>query len=74
MASLAVVLQAAMKLSDLERSQLVEALLPSVAPLGINFASLTREELDERWEAYQRSGSAGENWEEVRIRARQRAG
>ena len=73
-ATLDTVLQAAMQLSDLERSQLVDALLPSVPDRFVPRSPLTRAELDERWTAYQIGGGQGLSWEEVRLRSRERAG
>lgn len=68
------VLEAAMQLTDLERSQLVDALLTSVPNQIVTAPPLTRSELDERWAAYQKGGGQGMTWEEVRLRSRQRAG
>ncbi|MFN0018227.1 MAG: addiction module protein [Pirellulaceae bacterium] len=68
------VLEAAMQLTDLERSQLVDALLVSVPGRFSPGAPLTRAELDERWAAYQQGGGQGLTWEEVRSRSRERAG
>jgi putative addiction module component (TIGR02574 family) len=68
------VLQAAMQLSDTERSQLVDALLPSVPDRFVPGLPLTRSELDERWAAYQQGGGKGLSWEEVRLQSRERAG
>ena len=73
-ATLDTVLQAAMQLSDSERSQLVDALVPSIADRFVPDSPLTRTELDERWTAYQIGGGKGLNWEEVRMRSRLRAG
>ena len=73
-ATLDTVLQAAMQLSDSERSQLVDALVPSIADRFVPDLPLTRTELDERWAAYQHSGGKGLSWEEVRLRSRERAG
>lgn len=61
-----------MELSDLERLQL-EALIASI-PRPLSALPLTREELDERWTAYERGGRQGMTWEEVKLRARQSAG
>ena len=72
-ATLSTVLEAAMELTDLERSQLVDALLPSI-PHPLSAQPLTREELDERWAAYVRGGKQGKTWDEVKQRARERAG
>lgn len=68
------VLEAAMQLTELERSQLVDALLTSVPDRFSPKAPLTRTELDERWAAYQKGGGHGISWEEVRLRSRERAG
>ena len=73
-ATLDTVLQAAMQLSDTERSQLVDALLPSVPGRFIPGSPLTRSELDERWAAYQQSGGKGLSWKDVRLQSRERAG
>lgn len=73
-ATLDTVLHAAMQLTELERSQLVDALLPSVSDRFVPEVPLTRCELDERWAAYQKSGGQGLNWEEVRLRSRERVG
>jgi putative addiction module component (TIGR02574 family) len=73
-ATLDTVLQAAMQLSDSERSQLVDALIPSIAERFVPDSPLTRAELDERWTAYQLGGGKGLSWEEVRLRSRERAG
>lgn len=73
-ATLDTVFQAAMQLSESERSQLVDALLPSVPDRFVPGSPLTRSELDERWAAYQQSGGKGLSWEEVQLRSRKRAG
>ena len=73
-ATLDSVLEAAMQLSDLERTKLVDALLPSVSDRLVPPSPLTRQELDERWAAYERNGAKGMSWEEVRMRSRARAG
>jgi len=68
------VLEAAMQLTDLERSQLVDALLTSVPDRFSPGAPLTRSELDERWAAYQQGGGQAMTWDEVRLRSHERAG
>ncbi len=73
-ATLDTIFEAAMQLSDLERSQLVDALLSSITDRFTQALPLTRTELDERWAAYQHSGGKGLSWEEVRLRSRERAG
>ena len=65
-----------MSLSDLlklpvaERIRLVEAIWDSIAaaPEALQLTDAEREELDQRWNAYERDPSLGSPWAEVRAR------
>ncbi len=59
-----------LKLPVPERLRLVEAIWDSIAaaPEALELSDAEREELDRRWEAFERDPSAGSPWSEVRAR------
>ncbi len=59
-----------LKLPVPERIRLVEAIWNSIAaaPEALELSDAEREELDRRWEAFERDPSAGSPWAEVRAR------
>ena len=59
-----------LKLPVAERIKLVEAIWNSIAaaPEALQLTEAEREELDRRWEAYERDPSLGSPWAEVRAR------
>ena len=59
-----------LKLPVPERIRLVEAIWDSIAavPEQLELSDAEREELDRRWEAFERDPSAGSPWSEVRAR------
>ena len=59
-----------LKLSVPERIRLVEAIWDSIAaaPDSLELSEAEREELDRRWEAFERDPSAGSPWSDVRAR------
>lgn len=59
-----------LKLPVPERIRLVEAIWDSIAavPEQLELSDVEREELDRRWEAFERDPSAGSPWSEVRAR------
>ena len=59
-----------LKLPVAERIRIVEALWDSIAaaPESLELPEAEREELDRRWEAFQRDPSVGSPWAEVRAR------
>ena len=59
-----------LKLPVAERIKLVEAIWNSIAaaPEALKLTQAEREELDRRWEAYERDPSLGSPWAEVRAR------
>jgi putative addiction module component (TIGR02574 family) len=59
-----------LKLSVPERIRLVEAIWDSIAaaPNALELSDAEREELDRRWEAFERDPSVGSPWSDVRAR------
>jgi len=59
-----------LKLPVAERIRIVEALWESIAasPETLELSDAEREELDRRWEAFQRDPSVGSPWPEVKAR------
>ena len=59
-----------LKLSVPERIRLVEAIWDSIAaaPDALELSEAEREELDRRWEAFERDPSVGSPWSDVRAR------
>jgi len=59
-----------LKLPVAERIRIVEALWDSIAaaPDSLELSEADREELDRRWEEFQRDPSVGSPWSEVRAR------
>lgn len=59
-----------LKLPVAERIRLVEAIWDSIAaaPEALHLTDADREELDRRWNAYERDPSVGSPWTEVRAR------
>jgi putative addiction module component (TIGR02574 family) len=59
-----------LKLPVAERIRIVEALWESIAatPEALELSDAEREELDRRWEAFQRDPSVGSPWSEVKAR------
>ena len=59
-----------LKLPVAERIRLVEAIWDSIAaaPEALQLTDAEREELDRRWNAYERDPSLGSPWAEVRAR------
>jgi putative addiction module component (TIGR02574 family) len=59
-----------LKLPVAERIRLVEANWDSIAaaPEALELTDVEREELDRRWNAYERDPSLGSPWAEVRAR------
>jgi len=59
-----------LKLSVPERIRLVEAIWDSIAaaPDSLELSEAEREELDRRWEAFERDPSVGSPWSDVRAR------
>ena len=59
-----------LKLSVPERIRLVEAIWDSIAaaPDALEISDAEREELDRRWEAFERDPSVGSPWSDVRAR------
>ena len=59
-----------LRLPVAERIRIVEALWDSIAaaPESLELSDAEREELDRRWEAFQRDSSVGSPWSEVRAR------
>jgi putative addiction module component (TIGR02574 family) len=59
-----------LKLPVAERIRLVEAIWDSIAaaPEALQLTDAEREELDRRWNAYERDSSLGSPWAEVRAR------
>jgi putative addiction module component (TIGR02574 family) len=53
-----------------ERIRLVEAIWDSIAaaPNALELSDAEREELDRRWEAFERDPSVGSPWSDVRAR------
>jgi putative addiction module component (TIGR02574 family) len=59
-----------LKLPVPERIRLVEAIWDSIAaaPDALELSDAEREELDRRWEAFERDPSVGSPWADVRAR------
>jgi putative addiction module component (TIGR02574 family) len=59
-----------LKLPVPERIRLVEAIWDSIAaaPDALELSDAEREELDRRWEAFERDPSVGSPWSDVRAR------
>lgn len=59
-----------LKLPVAERIRIVEALWESIAaaPQSLELSDAERDELDRRWEAFQRDPSLGSPWSEVKAR------
>ena len=59
-----------LKLPVAERIRIVEALWDSIAaaPESLELSDAERQELDRRWEEFQRDPSIGSPWAEVRAR------
>jgi putative addiction module component (TIGR02574 family) len=59
-----------LKLPVAERIRIVEAIWDSIAaaPEALELSEAERQELDRRWEAFERDPSAGSPWAEVRAR------
>ena len=59
-----------LKLPVAERIRIVEALWESIsaAPDTLELSDAERDELDRRWEAFQRDPSVGSPWSEVKAR------
>ena len=59
-----------LKLPVAERIRIVEAIWDSIAavPEAVELSQAQREELDRRWDAFERDPAAGSPWAEVRTR------
>ncbi len=59
-----------LKLPVADRIRIVEALWDSIAaaPEALQLSDAERDELDRRWEAFQRDPSVGSPWSEVKAR------
>jgi len=63
-------ISALLKLPIAERIRLVETIWDSIAavPDALSLSEAEREELDRRWEAFERDPALGSPWAEVRAR------